>query len=111
MATPRRCCGLWERSGLLSGYQLATLVGALLLGADFHPALPLAVILAGAAMSCSRTSALAFALIDSGALDFLASVLGCFTLGSIDCSRAEHSANGGSDQRSLDGILHRFLLG
>src|SRR5262249_1065666 len=64
----------------------------------------------GAAMSCSRTRALAFALIDSGALDFLTGVLRCLTLGGIDCSGAEHGANGGSDQRTLDGIVHSFLL-
>src|SRR5262250_3585926 len=61
-------------------------------------------------MSCSRTRALAFALIDSGAFDFLTGVLRCLTLGGIDCSGAEHGANGGSDQRTLDGILHSFLL-
>src|SRR5215472_956849 len=111
MKGPRRRAHVTPLAGLLLGDEdSAAFVRACLFAFHLRPALPLATVLAGAAVTGAGARPVALALVDAGALDLFAGRLGRLAFTGVGGPRGEHRANRGNNQRTRNSILHFILL-
>src|SRR5262249_47796015 len=95
---------------LLGDDDRAAFVRALLGTFYLYPALALTAVLTRAAVVSAGARAVAFALVDSGALHLFAGRLGRLAFTGVGGPRGKHRANRGSHQRTGNSILHFILL-